>query len=395
MALEPVWLLALLPLAAVSGWLSAAWKYGLRRKDGKFPAEYMLGFKYLLNQQPDKAIEVFVRLTEIDGETLDVHLALGNVFRRQGEMERAIRIHENLINRPGLPPEVHREGLLELARDFMAAGLFDRAEKMFQTLIGIGGTNPDVIKGLLQIYENQQEWAKLINIANQHKPLLGEKADSRIVHYHCQLAEQQIAGGDLDKAQEWLDKAHSFLPESPRAKLLQADINLLRKKPAEAEKVLLKFDQKEREALLPEISKRMLRALDELGKTDRLKSYVKEVLETDADAFALAEDSMEMLKKLGMVEEVRQKAHQKLEENASLANLYMLVKLGRGESVPDDSDIDHVYTLLGKAFDQLPLYRCRNCGFEARQHYWQCPSCHSWDDTKRSPAKRLPIPASA
>ena len=395
MALDPVWLLALLPLAAVSGWLSAAWKYGLRRKDGKFPAEYMLGFKYLLNQQPDKAIEVFVRMAEIDGETLDIHLALGNVFRRQGEMERAIRIHENLINRPGLRVDIHREGLLELARDFMAAGLFDRAEKMFQTLIGIGDTNPKVIKGLLQIYENQQEWAKLINIANQHRPMLGENADSRIVHYHCQLAEQQIADGDLEKAQEWLDKARAFLPESPRANLLQADINLLLKKPAEAERVLLKFAQRDMEALLPEISKRMFRALNELGKTDRLKSYVKEVLDLDADAFTLAEDSLEMLKKLGMIEEVRQRVQQKLEENASLANLYMLVKLGRAESAPADSDADQVYALLRKAFDQLPLHRCRNCGFEARQHYWQCPSCHSWDDTERSPAKRLPIHASA
>ncbi len=394
MALEPVWLLALLPLAAISGWLSAAWKYGLRRKGGKFPAEYMLGFKYLLNQQPDKAIEVFVRLAEIDVETLDIHLALGNVFRRQGEMERAIRIHENLINRPGLRPEIHREGLLELARDFMAAGLFDRAEKMFQTLIGIGATNPDVIEGLLQIYENQQEWAKLINIANRHKSLLGEKADSRIVHYHCQLVEQQIAAGDLKKAQEWLDRARSFMPKSPRANLLQADINLLQDEPAEAEKVLLKFNQEDREILLPEISRRMFRILGKLGRTDRLKSYVEELLEADIDALTLTKDSLEMLKKLDMVEEVRQKIHQRLEENASLANLYMLVKLGRGESAPSDSDTDKVYALLGEAFDQLPLHRCRNCGFEARQHYWHCPSCHSWDGTERSPAKRLPIHAS-
>ena len=393
MVLEPFWLLALLPLAAVSGWLSAAWKYSSRRRTEKFPAEYMLGFKYLLNQQPDKAIEVFVRLAEIDSETLDIHLALGNVFRGQGEMERAIRIHENLINRPGLRPEIHREGLLELARDFMAAGLFDRAEKMFQTLIGIGATDLDVIEGLLRIYENQQEWVKLINIANQYKSTLGKKADNLIVHYHCQLAEQQLTGGDLKKAQEWLDKARSFLPKSPRANLLQADIKLLQNKPADAEKVLLNFDQKDREALLPEISRRMFRVLGELGRSDRLKSYIEELLEADADALTLTEDSMEILKKLNMVEELRQKIHRRLEENASLDNLYMLVKLGRGESALADSDADKVYALLEKALDQMPLHRCRNCGFETRQHYWHCPSCHTWDGTERSPAKHLPLPA--
>ena len=177
-----LWLL--LPLAAASGWLGARIEQKRRARRNAFdlPSAYFKGLNFLLNEQPDKAIEVFTQVLEVNSETVETHLALGNLFRRRGEVERAIRIHQNLIARPTLDREQRSHALLELGQDYLKAGLFDRAENLFLELAEIRLHSEQALRLLLRIYQQEKEWGKAISSARKLARLSGENMNSVIAH---------------------------------------------------------------------------------------------------------------------------------------------------------------------------------------------------------------------
>ena len=206
-----LWLL--LPLAAASGWL-AGW-YGKRRRESVAAADdlrsnYFKGINYLLNEQPDKAIEAFIKVLEVDSETVETHLALGNLYRRRGEVDRAIRIHQNLIARPNLESEQRSEALLELGHDYLSAGLLDRAENLLQELADGGDYRVQALRQLIDIYEQEKDWSKAIACGHLLEKVTGNHLSPVIAHYQCELAERLRESGEADAALEMVNKAQAI-----------------------------------------------------------------------------------------------------------------------------------------------------------------------------------------
>ena len=223
--LEALWLL--LPVAAGTGWWAArnATRRTTReRKGGGLRSDYFQGINYLLNEQPDKAIEVFIKLIEVDSETVETHLALGNLYRRRGDVDRAIRIHQNLVARESLSASQRTEALLELGQDYMSAGVLDRAEDLFSEIAGDADYRVQALRQLIDIYEREKDWPKAIASARKLEQATGNQLGWIIAHYCCEQAGQHSAEGDRERALKYVQQARSVHAACVRASLLEADI---------------------------------------------------------------------------------------------------------------------------------------------------------------------------
>lgn len=217
-------LLILLPIAALSGWY-----FGFKsrhdsllksEKENTIPQDYFLGLNYLINEQPDKAVDVFIKVLEVNSDTVEMHLALGSLFRRQGEVERAIRIHQNLIARPQLEKEQRIKALFELGQDYLHAGVLDRAERLFLELLEINDEDLMTYKCLLNIYEKQKDWRQAITVAKKLVGASEGRSWTPLAYYYCELVEETLNQGLIDEAQVYLKKALIYDKNCVRASIL-------------------------------------------------------------------------------------------------------------------------------------------------------------------------------
>src|SRR6056297_2867185 len=226
---EPFWLLllGLLPVSALSGWWAASryYKRGEQRHHHAISSIYFRGLNYLLNEQPDKAIEVFLTLAEINTETAETHLAIGNLFRRRGEVDKAIRFHRHIISRSNLSDQHRIQALLELGEDYMRAGLLDRAEKLFSELAEDGRYSEVAIRNLLSIYQQEKDWKNAIVQARRLGQFCDWNTSALIAQFHCEIAVQAGQEGDSGNARRHLETARNHHGECTRAYLLEADLD--------------------------------------------------------------------------------------------------------------------------------------------------------------------------
>ena len=203
--LDSIWLLLLLPLAAVSGWFAARQdqRYKSRKCGADIPSDYFKGLNLLLNEQPDKAIEVFIKVLEVDTETVETHLMLGNLFRRRGEIERATRIHQNLIARPKLDRYQRSQALFELAQDYLKAGLLDRAENLLLEYAEVEKDSEPALRQLLYVYQQEKEWNQAIATAKRLAKASGESTDEMIANFLCEQAVEEIDRLEALHGQLW------------------------------------------------------------------------------------------------------------------------------------------------------------------------------------------------
>lgn len=202
-----LWLL--LPIAAASGWWAALYsqKQAAARSQARLNSAYGRGLNHLLNEEPDKATEVLVQMVAVDPDTVELHLALGSLFRRRGEVDRAIRVHQNIVSRSRLSDQLRFQATLELGRDFLRAGLLDRAEDLLLGLVDKAGFQNDARQHLLELYQQQKEWGKAIEVAECLVVTDSESWKQRVAHFNCELAQRALDEGCLDVAHQWLDKA--------------------------------------------------------------------------------------------------------------------------------------------------------------------------------------------
>ena len=227
--MDPVWLLLLLPLAAVGGWFMAMYdKSGSANKKRELPEAYFKGLSFLLNEEPDKALKVFLEVVEVDNETVEMHMALGNLFRRRGEIERATLIHQNLVARSDLDESLRCLALFELAQDYFKAGLYDRAENLFQELRESSDYRNQANKFLLQIYDQEKEWEKAIRVAEELNSSSEISYSHSIAHFYCELAEIAIGAGSNQKAEKYLELSFSKDPKCVRAVILSGRLASIR-----------------------------------------------------------------------------------------------------------------------------------------------------------------------
>ena len=373
-------LFLLLPVAALSGWLAGRRgrePAGARSRE-PLSSEYFKGLNYLLNEQPDKAIEVFVRMVEVDGDTIETHFALGNLFRRRGEVERAIRIHQNLIARPTLSRPHRLQALYELGCDYMRAGVLDRAENLFAEV----GEEPvwaeRALSQLLDIYQQEKDWTNAIATARRLRETVGPEAGRVIAQYQCELAEEARRKKDLGKAARLIKQALQEDPDCVRASLMEAELLLAQDNPKAGIRALKRIERQD-PGFLPEAIEPLRRAYTALGRPLELMHYLRQLLKEHGGITVLN----------ALVELMRQQQGDRdaalfltdyLKKAPSVRGMERLIELKAAHSA-DSSIRDELEILRGLAVqlaETKPAYKCENCGFEGRTLHWQCPSCKQW-----------------
>ncbi|MBE9516092.1 MAG: lipopolysaccharide assembly protein LapB [Proteobacteria bacterium] len=380
--IEIFWLL--LPLAALSGWWFARRD---RHENGamELPTAYFQGLNFLLNEQPDKAIEVFVRVLEVNSETAETHLALGNLFRRRGEVERAIRIHQNLIARPALGKGQRGQALLELGQDYMKAGLYDRAESLFVELKEDRKQKENALQLLLDIYQKEKEWAQAIEVSRNLDRVSGKNHNNVISHYYCELAEDVIAANDFNAASKYVRQALSADPSSVRASLLQGNIEAGKGNDKEAIKAWKRVEQQGLR-FLGEVSAPIAEAYQRLGDEAGMYRYFSDLVKHHHNVSIMLVFAEIVYQRDG-VKAAELFVVEWLRLSPTVHGLYRLIELSLLKSAEDGSQDDSKDLLLlkgiiGELRERQTGYVCQHCGFKGRALHWLCPGCNKWSTFK-------------
>ncbi len=377
------WLFLLLPIAAASGWLVARRTDAHRRTKSSCSSTdpvFFRGLNYLLNEQPDKAIDVFLKLAEVDGETVETHLALGALFQRRGEVDRAIRIHQNLVARETLSSAQRGYALYELGRDYMLAGLLDRAESLFQELVEQGLQDRRALRSLIEIYQAEKEWRRCLETADQLRRRSEQPMQTEIAHYHCELADECLRHARRDEARAHLLDAQAVNPNCIRATMIQAQMELEGGDPASA-LMLYRHLARRGPDYLPAMLPELLRCCERLGR----KGVAKEL----GDLFTSHPSPPLMLELSRAIErEYGPQAalsflNDYLSRHADLVGAERLLELRLSRFAEHAAEGDaQLLEVVRHLVAAQPSYRCDQCGFEARALHWQCPSCKHWGSIK-------------
>ena len=369
------WQFLLIPVFFGLGWAAA--RVDMRQvvhESRALPRSYFEGLNFLLNEQPDKAIDSFLEVAKVDSQTVELHFALGNLFRRRGEIERAIRMHQNLIDLPDLDERVRLQALSELGQDYLKAGLLDRAEEIFNKLLG-SSFEEEAKRNLLEIYQVEKEWLKAVEIARE----LPDVASHReIAEYYCELAANEIMRSRPDTAREYLDVAMQENRKCVRASLLHGDLLLQEGKAQEAIAAWQRIEQQD-PAYLALVAQRLL---ETHRKQERL-----------AEGIALLSGYLERYPSLDLLEVVYQLVLEsdgteaayrlvraELQRNPTLLGLEKLMSARLPLVSPElRPDVELARSIIQGYTKRLSRYRCDNCGFKARQFYWRCPACGGWE----------------
>jgi lipopolysaccharide biosynthesis regulator YciM len=371
------WLFLLLPVAAASGWWAARRGSGGEGSAGSAPdPAYFRGLNYLLDEQPDKAIDVFLKLAEVDSETVETHLALGSLFRRRGEVDRAIRIHQSLVARPNLDKQQRASALYELGRDYMGAGLFDRAESLFGELVEMQMHRRRALEGLREIYQQEKDWLRCLEAAEHLELITGSSRGNERAQYHCELAEEALKAGDSAAAEARLREAQGADAQCVRAAMLQARMAMDRGEPARAAE-LYRGVAEQSPRYLPEILPGLLEACRRCGCADLLEELRGLYRAHPSPPLVLAlADVLEREQGTGAAVDL---LVEHVGRYADLAGVERLLELEeRRRSEGDQAAHRAVLGLVRQLRARQPEYQCEHCGFVARRLHWQCPSCKHW-----------------
>ena len=378
MDFELWWLLPIPALFFALGWIAARIDIKhLLHESRALPLSYFRGLNFLLNEQPDKAIESFIEVVKVDPQTIDLHFALGSLFRRQGETERAIRMHQNLLDRPTLPADKRTMATYELAQDFHRAGLLDRAEDLFRRLDN-SPFEHSALSHLISIYETEKDWPKAIAAMQRMEVLAKQPYFREIAEYHCELAQAALLKSDTATATSEIEQALATHRGCVRANLIRGDLarqNGDWRAAVEAWQGI----ETQNPAFLA-------RAADRFAEAFRRLSDVPTGIRLLAN-YQAQYPSLDLLNALFTLTLEHEGAtaaavliKDELARNPTLIGLERLLEAQLMASPPDRRhDLELVKGLVGQHIKRLGLYKCDNCGFRARQYYWRCPGCQKWE----------------
>ncbi|MGE0498575.1 MAG: lipopolysaccharide assembly protein LapB [Ramlibacter sp.] len=368
------WLLLGLPLVFVLGWVASRLDLRqLRIENRQAPKAYFRGLNYLLNEQQDQAIDAFIEAVQNDPDTSELHFALGNLFRRRGEYERAVRVHEHLLSRGDLARTDRDRAQHALALDFLKAGLLDRAEDALRRLEGTA-FEAQARLALLAIYERSRDWAQATEVATRLEASGEGSFGTRRAHYLC----EQAARVPDDQAEPLLRQALAAAPDAPRARMDLAALQSRRGDAAAAMKTLLSLAH-----TAPAAIALTAKRLAEAGVASGQQAQALQVLQTSYELYPSLDvlDAIAALEPDPAVARGWYAEHLKREPSLVAATKWLA-----GEKLADEDIHVHVQNALEHAAKPLTRYRCAACGFEAKQHFWQCPGCQAWDSY---PARRV------
>jgi lipopolysaccharide biosynthesis regulator YciM len=378
MEFDLTWVLLGFPIAFTLGWIASRLDLRqLRIENRQAPKAYFRGLNFLLNEQQDQAIDAFIEAVQNDPDTSELHFALGNLFRRRGEYDRAVRVHEHLIARGDLTQPERDRAQHALALDFLKAGLLDRAETALRKLEGTS-YEEEARLALLAIYERSRDWPQATAIASKLDSHSHGSFSGRQAHYLCEQASALLAGGDLDTAADMLEDAGRMAPASARPLIDLAKLQYQRGQHQEALRTLVRLQQ-----TAPHALPLAANLLVNIAQQKELLTPVLELLQAHYRQ-APSIDVLEAIVRLDAdATTARQWYVAHLEHEASLIAAARWIS---GEKLGSAEQRTLVQRSLDKATKPLMRYRCAACGFEATQHFWHCPGCQAWDSY---PAKRI------
>ncbi|MFA7438572.1 lipopolysaccharide assembly protein LapB [Castellaniella sp.] len=391
MDFEPWWLI-FVPVLFGLGWVAARFDFRQMLSETRnLPDSYFKGLNFLLNEQPDRAIDAFIEVAKLDPETTELHFALGSLFRRRGEIERAIRVHQSLLSREDLPHEQRENAQLELARDFLKAGMFDRAEKGFEAVLPSRHAL-DALRALIRIHESEHDWPRAIEAVQQLHARVQEPVP-QLAHYYCEQARVflEVRPALVDDADQALDAAENAARQSGGSPASVARIHMLR-----ADWAACRGDLEGQRASLAQVlaeapeyaglvAEKLLDCHITLGRAEEglgilLLQYKEHpTLDLFNVVFRALRAQQGPARAWAFAREV-------LRAQPSLLGLDRLleVELAQGEAATSEglvpgADLGLLRSLIHKHSQRLDRYACSHCGFEARRFYWQCPGCNIWE----------------
>jgi lipopolysaccharide biosynthesis regulator YciM len=390
MEIEFWWLLAL-PLFFALGWLAARIDIKqLVTESRALPMSYFKGLNFLLNEQPDKAIEAFIEVVKVDPQTIELHFALGALFRRRGEVERAIRMHQNLAERPDLAQEQKLHALFELAQDYLKAGLLDRAEELFLKLDGTLHAEA-ALRFLLEIYEQEKDWEKAIGIAVKLESVTGQSHQKEIANFYCELAGNEIMHSRPDAARPFLAKALAHHRLCVRANMLLGELETGLGNAAAAIDAWQRIES-QNPAYLALAAEPLLAAFKRSGRMDEGLNLLRGYLAKYPSLDLLNTVFQGTLEQQG-AEAAYRLVRDELRRHPTLLGLDKLLEAQLLEApIERRRDLELIKELVYQHTRGLAMYKCDNCGFRARQFYWHCPACAAWEtySPRRTEEKGLP-----
>jgi lipopolysaccharide assembly protein B len=361
-----------------AGWLAARVDIKqLLSESRALPASYFKGLNFLLNEQQDKAIEAFIEVTKANPETVELQFALGSLFRRRGEIDRAIRVHTELAQREDLPKEQRRAAHFDLAQDYLKAGLLDHAERI---LVDLNAADPDakIHRYLLDIYIQEKEWLKAIDAARQLEVSAKRDYQKEIANYFCELATTEYVHGRDDQARTYLEEAQKANRKCVRANLLAGDWAAAEGRHADAIEIWKQIEGQNTD-YLGLAAHGMFNSFKALGKTADglnllrgLQSRYPTIDFLNVVYQATLEEEGEEAGYLLIRDEVR--------KNPTLVGLDKLLEAQLAHAPQERrTDLQLMKNLVHSHADALSVYLCASCGFRAKQFYWQCPACGGWE----------------
>lgn len=387
MEFEFWWLLAL-PLFFSLGWIAA--RVDLKQllaESTALPAAYFKGLNFLITNQHDKAIEAFSEAVQANTDSLELHFALGSLFRRRGEVDRAINLHLNLLTKKQLEPQQKLAVTAELAQDYLKAGLFDRAEELFETLDDDRYRQP-ALRALLEIYVREREWERAIKAATELERLSGVPFRVEISHYYCEMAVKSKLANDTHSARFELDLALNANKNCVRANVLLGDLEAEsgEHKAAISTWKRIEFQKPEYLGL---IAPKLLASFRAINATNEgltllntyLQTYQLNSLLNVLYEATLAEEGAENAATLARTELIKKPSLNTLD---LLLQARAIVETGQ----PKQSNLQDTQLMqqaVRHAIGNKTAYHCEQCGFKAKYHHWQCPACNAWEALPSEP----------
>ncbi len=384
---------ALLLLAIIAGWVlghfaSAPGRLKTRSSNDIF-ADYFVGLNYLLNDEPDEAIDTFIKALEINSETIETHLALGALLRRRGKVDKAIQVHQALLARPGLDHQFSESTRLQLAIDYISAGLLDRAERLLNDVLDEGGDGKwDALKHLLTIYQTEKDWDKAIQcssaLLNNSSFRKDDELRAAAAHYCCELADEWLRENQQKKAREQIKKAFAFDRKNVRASLLLAKIEQSAGNYEAAIKELTRIRNNN-----PEFISKLLGPLaecyEQLQKMPEYENLLTNILPDEPNVSVVLALSDLVTRRSGE-EAAIEFLNDYLTKKPSLTGLVELLRMQIKKTNPEvKSNLNLLQQMIDKLLRRKSTYQCHHCGYETKNLYWMCPSCQKWDKIKPIP----------
>jgi len=378
--LNLLWLL--LPVAAAGGWFAA--KRSTQRSTDElwnYSSDFHEGLNELLNEPKELPADLFDNISNIDKDTADTHIALGNLYRRRGDVNRAIRLHESLIDKTELSSEVHAAAMIELAQDYDSAGLLDRSEETLRKLIDQGQRLPDAYANMLQLHERERDWGLAIEVAAEVEKVTSEDQSRLIGHYYCELAQEAKESGYKEEAMGLLGSALERHSQCARAHKMLAEIarsdgenTLAIKHYAEVEKT--------RPALMPDIIDDWFAALESSDDKTALREFV-EYIKDRKNAYSVVRTTRGIIEKLDGMDSADRFFKDQILQRPSLKGLRDWAQDQVAISKPGEREkVQIICALLDKVVEDKPGYRCGRCGFLGNMLHWRCPGCNNWDSVQ-------------